>query len=920
MTSNYKISRSDTSNLKESIQMVKKLKKKNSSIDGFYQNLQKDKLDEKVINELTIFKVKYNKLVSKTAKIFMEKFESKYNDRMYRMPLSTFLTLLLKYKKKYNLTDEEFNEAKKIFEKKMFNYYKSDDDNKNDFGSKLLGVNTRMSRTLGNIVTMLVEPLKINESKDMKYVQEIEILNGQYKQLHSYLQIQTLLYKGMSEWLATTGSTVVTRDFDPLRMNINLNVSYLLAALFLPKIKSLEERMIYSSFSNIVISKYLKQPIISSADHKLLYSVVTDPFDLVCVEQNEPVLKDLLYRTHIQTQLWINIFNLRSAKIFDLGNDGFNNFINKCKITNLDNPDLNVLGDEGIMLRRLFNVFSFKPLLVQTVPLNPILVNNPALITNPLNLQTPVKTITSFPYIIYRLNQINPMGRNDGLTNPLTGPIAPVLNMQTPNQKEYLQSVLNDKQVHLVFENGGFVPNLTRILHFDQGPLIIYVPRRVINLPFGLQYPQITPPQILPIYPPTNIYPSGFTQILKSPVYYKEGVKVTSIYDSDINNQNAGTYFKLKSVLAYKTLSNDPNDPNSNILSGFETYFFSYIDITKTDGFEDTKQQLIEQKKYLEAKIVENPELVLFVNDRFLNPSLSLRYNAKSDILANKKIFTPIDLYNVDDMNDAESGNGVINRIKDPEFQDLNTHNKEQVDHYKNQSIYKSEVDLNLFFVQAKLSILGSIFVYDKPDKNDYLIKGKIKLNEETNEEQYGNLSTAGYFHDHDGFYSLDSDNDVYVLKDEISDKKSDVRVQNIKKIMTSSLEKLRVDKQEELQAKMAPPGTGYQASMWGHHRPPTTEWGWGPMVPKSPGSMTSVELARHMLILAEQQRAIEEEYKAAESQMELVRGAEAAAAAEEEARHADAGPGREGAAGQRGRSEARPPRTRISGPVGSSP
>jgi hypothetical protein len=69
-----------------------------------------------------------------------------------------------------------------------------------------------------------------------------------------------------------------------------------------------------------------------------------------------------------------------------------------CKVSNYDNPNFIIVGEEGIILRRLMNVFAFRPILVQVVP---IYSNT---ISSPFNTSLLSTVITSIPFVTYRLN------------------------------------------------------------------------------------------------------------------------------------------------------------------------------------------------------------------------------------------------------------------------------------------------------------------------------------------------------------------------------------------------------------------------------------------------------------------------------------------------------------------------------------
>ena len=379
--------------------------------------------------------------ISKVATIFVDAFQRKYKNEFYSMSMSKFMKRALKYKSKYNLSNEELDEAKRLFEIRVFNS-----------GQELNVVypNTNLSRILGYPVTESTDKIKPSNSDDFSYLQEILKLYQLYKSLHSYIVIQTMTYTDLQP-------EALTGVFKSDRHNVNVHVHPVLAALFLPKIDQLEERMLYANIAGIINTKYNGHRIVTRPDFQLFYSMVIDPADAVC--DNGSPMKDLKSRVEVQIQLWNNIYNLRSGKYFDATSVEFMAYIDKCKISTLDNPDLIYLSDEGVILRRLFTIFAYKPILVQTIPIMGVIT------ANPLSIPVNIQAVTAIPYISYRLPQIPVVGKSYNLEEAL-------------------------RQVNYYMENGTFVPKMTQLLNCN-GPIIFYVPRRFTALPLNIASPQV---------------------------------------------------------------------------------------------------------------------------------------------------------------------------------------------------------------------------------------------------------------------------------------------------------------------------------------------------------------------------------------------------------------------------------------------
>ena len=313
--------------------------------------------------------------------------------------------------------------------------------------------------------------------------------------------------------------------FDRNKHDINRYVHPVLAALFIPKIQLIEERMLYSNIAGIINSRYNKERIVVKPDYELFYSMVVDPTDIVC--DNSSPIKDLKSRAEVQVQLWNNVYNLRNGKYYDATSIDFIAYIDKCKISNVDNPDIMYLSDEGVILRRLFSIFSFRPLIISTQPVFGVITNNP------FNLPVNTNVITSIPYITYRL------------------PNAVVQGV------EYKLSDANS-QVQFYMENGTFVPKMTQLIDC-RGPIIYYVPRRFIGLPMQIQYPQVMPFNL-------NLQQSTrhYNKINTLEINYDTSIELSV----SVTNQLVPYY--LRSVVAFECYE------NTTVILGHLTYIYGY--------------------------------------------------------------------------------------------------------------------------------------------------------------------------------------------------------------------------------------------------------------------------------------------------------------------------------------------------------
>ena len=527
-----------------------------------YDELNKDlinhlqrKYSDSHIVELILdqFKLRKNKL-DKISRHFVKKFQEKYgslfnqnkilvislrlgqdykdftlpelNNAKVFLPnqWNTILKKLLKYKKKYDLSDDEFDSVKRRFEKKLYN------ENRETYNVNMTTDNN-LSRILGSPYSYSTDVLKPSSNDDFKNIQEIIKQNKLSKPLYSQIIVQTSTYDG------NYGEPHMCGHFNIDKHSLTSYIHPVLAALFLHKLKDIEMRMLYSNIAEIVESRYEKKPIDTEPNSRLLYYLVNDPSDIVCSTRSP--LDDLRERSSVQIQLWQNVLNLRNGKYYDATSLDFLNVIDKCKISNFDNPDLIMLGDEGVVLRRLFNVFSYRPIVVQTYPIMQFNnLGNPALqfnqYSNPFNNQTINNVISTLPYITFRIS-----------SDPT---VVATLDVATNFTLFYV-------------ENNMFIPKTTNILYV-YGPLVFYIPRKSINVPI------IQPPSVISL--PMTKYSNLKT--LNNNVYPPSSLIIVSQNNAE---------FRLKSIVCINNISIDniihpgiQQQQQQQIITGNKTYLF----------------------------------------------------------------------------------------------------------------------------------------------------------------------------------------------------------------------------------------------------------------------------------------------------------------------------------------------------------
>lgn len=412
-----------------------------------------DRLVDAIVDSYTD---SYSK-IKRVAAAFLDKY---FKVHSMGEPTHIAMKRLLKYKVKYELSEEEFDEIRKLFNQRL---YGNDRTSVSDFS-----VNTNMSKVLGHGMVDTLDGVRTSSNEDFGFLQEIHKVYAHGKMLHSQVVLQTLSYENIDTAnVLTIGNGVFTRA----SRNVFHHAHPLLVALFVPKFADVENRMLLANIAGIVSTRAQKMPIRTKPDFDLFYALIVDPNDAVCGNGTvASPMSDLLDRARAQAQLWTTVLFMRQGKFYEPTNLDLVVALDQCKISNLDNPDLVYLSDEGILLRRLFSIFAFRPIVVVTRPAlgvpsatNPTSLLTPGAMVNPYAIPMMVERVTSMPFITIRL----PYGSN------ATAVDIDKLLLETPQ---------------FFLEGNSFVFKSTSIVHLA-GPLVVHIPRKVMRMPFNAQFP-----------------------------------------------------------------------------------------------------------------------------------------------------------------------------------------------------------------------------------------------------------------------------------------------------------------------------------------------------------------------------------------------------------------------------------------------
>ena len=330
--------------------------------------------DEDLVKKIEdVFAARHSAIV-KSAKKFADAVKAKYANQ--NVPFHQLLMKARAHAKKHRLSEEEFSEFQRIYEQELAG---------SNSAEVLIPV-TNLMKVLGNVSQGTDNYFNV-DSNDMRNLQEILKLHDTTKQLHAQVLLQALQYV----------------DCDPTVLAANFNVQYhnpsdyvhpVIAALFVPKFRTIDEHFLYSNMAGIVKARYNKQALRTKTDYELFYNLVTDPNDVVC-DTHSPVA-DLLNRCNLQTQIWNSVLHLRNGQCFNPSLREFTGAVDVCRLNKFDNPDFVYGRHDGTVLKRLFAAFSFRPTVVTTMPIGQIFSYNPY-------FQNLRPLVTSIPMINVRL-------------------------------------------------------------------------------------------------------------------------------------------------------------------------------------------------------------------------------------------------------------------------------------------------------------------------------------------------------------------------------------------------------------------------------------------------------------------------------------------------------------------------------------
>lgn len=335
---------------KEVLQLMKKNADKQKSTYAIIEDLKQKYKDEQIVDAVMS---KYNDKLKRVKKI-SEKIRDRLIAKYPNLSMKEYIEKVAEYKKKYDFDDSEMSHILNL----LF-------QNKTGLANtEVLDINyNEMSKALGFAPASYNLTGKMSVKNDeLEQLNAILQLASITKELHSQITLQSLLYENVA-------LGALNGEFDRARVNVFSFVHPVVAALFLPKIKFLDEHMLIASIPNIVQQRYNGQELTTQPDYELYMDIATDPSEAACTVGKVKPFHDLLNRSQVQCKLWEAVLNLRQGKYYTNDLSSFIAAIDSCRNSVFDAADLAYVKDEGTIMRKLLSAFSIRPTIVSTAPL-----------------------------------------------------------------------------------------------------------------------------------------------------------------------------------------------------------------------------------------------------------------------------------------------------------------------------------------------------------------------------------------------------------------------------------------------------------------------------------------------------------------------------------------------------------------------
>ena len=374
------------------------------------------------------------------------------------------------------------------------------------------------------------------KEEEQEYLENILNIYDLSKQQHELLSKQTLIFNN---------ETLKTEIIDKNPLSTDNFIHPVIFGLFYLRNEYLDNVVLHGNISNIVKLKYENRVLDNQSDTMLHYNLISDRNE----SSKDNPIEDLMNRCFVQLNIWDNVRKMRDGYYFKSDQKAFMNSLDNIPIHSMDFMSLNDVKDADYVLRKLFNTFSIRPIVVGTK------INNS---------DTVISNIRTVPIINVSLN----------LENNMNIAIRQIYGEQITDKKHENASInLEDytKFNHnVIVQNGALYGSHEEILHANE-IFVMYVNRIKLNIDeTKIGNWDSTLPLVLPEHKTINdtivdyneIYTIGKQQFRLKSVIISEYVKVKNYENYRKLEEKQIEVKKLhsSSVVDYEQLKKDIDD------------------------------------------------------------------------------------------------------------------------------------------------------------------------------------------------------------------------------------------------------------------------------------------------------------------------------------------------------------------------
>ena len=157
---------------------------------------------------------------------------------------------------------------------------------------------------------------------------------------------------------------IIQSKFAAGRHDPSSHVHPVIAALFINKIPFLERRILTSDLAGMITGLSEKKGPRTWSDYEFMVDIGRDTNSHIC--DGNSIFKDLKKRCEVQIMLRNIVHQFRNGIVYNPDFRSFMMLMQQCQMTPNDHPHLIFMRDEGVLMSRILNMFSLRPIKIIT--------------------------------------------------------------------------------------------------------------------------------------------------------------------------------------------------------------------------------------------------------------------------------------------------------------------------------------------------------------------------------------------------------------------------------------------------------------------------------------------------------------------------------------------------------------------------